>query len=310
MSNHNFKREIAWDTVEMVQNIQDFIKEHLIDEDFNMETVYKVSGYSKRQCERLFYKLKEMTINEYIRAIRLTESSFHLLGNERKTVLEIALDSSFKSHEGYTKAFSKKFGITPDAYRKAPLAIPLFIQYPVRAYYSYLYQKENLKMDKELMLCMISVVDKPMRKLLLLRSLKAHDYWSYCEEMGCDWEGLFNSIPEKMDVAAILELPEYLQKTGFSKIAAGIELPINYNGKMPINSEIVELTEGKMLYFQSDSFEKDEEFGLAIDSVFRAVDKYDIELYGYEYAFETAPKFNFGASAEMGAKMALPIRKR
>jgi AraC-like DNA-binding protein len=305
MSKENLKREIAWETVEVVQNMQDFIKEHIFDEDFDKEAVYIIAGYSPRQCERLFHKLKGMSISEYIRAIRLTESSFCLLGNERKTVLEIALDSRFKSHEGYTKAFSKKFGITPDAYRKAPLAIPLFIQYPVRAYYSYLYQRENLKMNKELMLCMISVVDKPKRMLLLLRSLKAHDYWSFCEEMGCDWEGLFNSIPEKIDIAAILELPKCLQKSGFSRIAAGVELPINYTGKIPVNCELVELTEGKMLYFQSDSFEKDEEFGIAIDSVFRAIDKYNIESYGYEYA----PKFNFGASTEMGAKMALPIRK-
>lgn len=92
-------------------------------------------------------------------------------------------------------------------------------------------------MGKETMLCMISIMDKPRRKLLILRSLKAHDYWSFCEEMGCGWSGT------------------------------------------------------------------------AIDSVLKAIDKYKIESYGYEYAFETAPKFNFGASKEMGAKMALPVRK-
>lgn len=185
MSNENLKREIAWETVEIVQGIQDFIKGHIFDEDFKKELVYMISGYSPRQCERLFQELKGMTICEYIRAIRLTESTFDLLENTKKTILEIALDSSFESHEGYTKAFRKKFGITPDAYRKAPLAIPLFIQYPVRAYFSYLYQKENIEMNKELMLCMISVVDKPKRKLLILRSLNAHDYWSFCEENGC-----------------------------------------------------------------------------------------------------------------------------
>lgn len=56
-------------------------------------------------------------------------------------------------------------------------------------------------------------------------SLKAHDYWSFCEEMGCDWEGLFNSIPEKLDLVAILELPTFLQKPDTSKIVAGVELP-------------------------------------------------------------------------------------
>lgn len=86
-------------------------------------------------------------------------------------------------------------------------------------------------------------------------------------------------------------------------------MPIDYTGRIPVNCEVVELEEGKMLYFQSDSFEKEEEFGIAIDNVFRAIDKYNIKSYGYEYIFEAAPKFNFGASTEMGAKMALPIRK-
>lgn len=164
-------------------------------------------------------------------------------------------------------------------------------------------------MNKDLMLCMISVVDKPKRKLLLLRSKNAYDYWSFCEEKGCEWEGLVNSIPEKMDLAALLELPECLQKTGFSKVAAGVELPCNYKGNIPDHYELLELPEGKMLYFQSEPFEKDEYFGIAIASVIKAIDEYDIKSSGYEFAFETAPKFNFGASPEMSAKMALPIRK-
>lgn len=39
---------------------------------------------------------------------------------------------------------------------------------------------------------------------------KAVDYWSFCEEKGCDWEGLFNSIDCKMDSVAIMKLPENL----------------------------------------------------------------------------------------------------
>lgn len=42
----------------------------------------------------------------------------------------------------------------------------------------------------------VSVVERPARKLIFLR-YNATDYFSACEEVGCEWEGFFNSIPEK-----------------------------------------------------------------------------------------------------------------
>ncbi|MGI6659693.1 MAG: hypothetical protein ACOX4N_09885 [Dethiobacteraceae bacterium] len=32
----------------------------------------------------------------------------------------------------------------------------------------------------------VTVIERPARKLILLRSKKATDYFSYCEEKGCD----------------------------------------------------------------------------------------------------------------------------
>ncbi|MOA43786.1 hypothetical protein D3C78_1659730 [compost metagenome] len=118
-----------------------------------------------------------------------------------ESILEIALDTQYESHEGYTRAFSEAFHITPNQYRKEPVPIPLFVQYPIRAYYTHLYQKEMIQMNKEALLCMVSAVDRPRRKLILLRSTQGHDYWSFCEEMGCGWKAyliafLINLIPQ------------------------------------------------------------------------------------------------------------------
>ena len=162
-------------------------------------------------------------------------------------------------------------------------------------------------MSKDVLICMVSVVERPKRKLLMIRSRNAHDYWSFCEEIGCDWEGLFNSISEKMDTAAILELPDFLKAQGYSNVAAGVELPLDYDKKIPDGCELVELDACKMIYFQSEKFDRDEDFCIAINSVLKAIADYDITAYGYQYATNLAPKFNFGASKELGAKMALPV---
>ncbi len=60
--------------------------------------------------------------------------------------------------------------------------------------------------------CIITLVHRKKRKLILLRSKKATEYFSFCEENGCDWEGLLNSNPYKLDTAAILTLPDFLIK--------------------------------------------------------------------------------------------------
>ena len=48
----------------------------------------------------------------------------------------------------------------------------------------------------------VTPIARPKRKLIVLRSKQAEDYLSFCNEMGCDWAGLFNSIPEKIDTEA------------------------------------------------------------------------------------------------------------
>lgn len=297
---------VGWDKIEVVQKMQDYIKKNVLQEEFDLNKMYETVGYSHRHCDRVFKELIGKTPQEYVKAIVISNSSQELLKTDKK-ILEIAINSNFESHEGYTRAFYHAFGITPRNYRKSPKPIPLFVQYPVKSYYSYLQKKEELKMEETTKLCMITIVEMPRRKLILLRSKKATDYFTYCEEVGCDWEGLFNSIPSKLETAAILELPKGLQKEGYSIIASGIEVPADYQGEIPENCEIVELEPGIMLYFESEPFETEEEFFPAIESVLKAVEKYEPENYGFQYADEIAPRFNFGG--EKTARYAIPVKR-
>ncbi len=34
-----------------------------------------------------------------------------------------------------------------------------------------------------------TAAQRPARKIILVRSVKATEYLSFCEEMGCDWDG-------------------------------------------------------------------------------------------------------------------------
>jgi AraC family transcriptional regulator len=298
-----------WEKINAVQRMQDYIRNH-INEKIKVEEIAKASGYSKRHATRIFKELLGRTPLDYVRAIRLTYSAKDLLQSQ-DNILDIAINTQFDTHEGFIRAFSNEFGIAPQKYRRERPPIKYFVQYPIKHYYSYLNVKEKKTMENKdtVMLCTVSIVERPKRKLLLMRAKKSHDYWSFCEESGCDWEGLFNSINCRMDNAAIMELPEKLIIEGTTNCAAGVEVPYNYDGKIPKDCDCIELPECTMMYFQSEPFENEDEFGKAINNVYKAMKDYNPKQYGFEYALELAPKYNYGASKEMGAKQAIPVKR-
>ncbi len=124
---------------------------------------------------------------------------------------------------------AKRFFIMPKEYRKQKIAMPLFTRHLVNHYYIL---KSGQTMGTTA-ICTVTPVTRPKRKLIYLPSHAATGYFDYCEAMGCEWEGLLNSIPEKFDTAALIELPDFLQTEGESKIASGVEVPLDYEKSLP-----------------------------------------------------------------------------
>lgn len=94
--------------VKAVVLAQEYIKAHHTDMGFSVENVCSAVGYSRRQLDRLFQKHMEITLCEYINAVVLSESAKKLLDIEN-SVIDVALDSHYQSHEGYTRSFVKRF---------------------------------------------------------------------------------------------------------------------------------------------------------------------------------------------------------
>lgn len=291
--------------LDTVVTAQEYIKIHCKDENFGIESVCADVGYSRRQLDRLFQRYLQMTLYEYIKAVTLTESAKSLL-ETNENILEVALKSRFDSHEGFSRSFAKRFGIAPEEYRKRQIAIPLFTQYPANHYRDV----KGEKIMDNTSVCTVIPVFREKRKLIYLPSKNADGYFSYCEEVGCDWEGLLNSVPEKLDTAALLELPDFLVEEGIGVTASGIEVPLDYDKPLPSGYKTATLSECIMLYFQSEPFENPDDFGEYIGKVFRAIENYDFERYGYKTAYNLAPYMNFGAETNTGARVAVPVIRK
>ena len=101
---------------ELILNAVNFAKQNATDNGISVEEVAKNAGFSIDYFNRIFLSHTGFTVNAYISYIRLKKAAF-LLRTTDKSVLDIALEIGYDSHEGFTKAFKKKYRVTPSEYR-------------------------------------------------------------------------------------------------------------------------------------------------------------------------------------------------
>lgn len=94
----------------------EYIEGHL-NENIGLRDVARETGYSYYHMTRLFSSILGETVGHYINRRRLYNASEKLLYSKHR-VIDIALDSGFKSPEAFSRAFKAVFGSSPVAYRK------------------------------------------------------------------------------------------------------------------------------------------------------------------------------------------------
>lgn len=92
-----------------------FILDHLADE-LRLDDIAGAAGFSAFHFHRIFSAFVGEPLGGYIRRLRLERSVYYLL-HTAKTITEIAFDTGFASHAGYTKAFRQYYGSAPSTVR-------------------------------------------------------------------------------------------------------------------------------------------------------------------------------------------------
>lgn len=294
-----------FETVIAVQKMQEYIDSHVC-EKITLKQLSCAAGYSPWYAARIFKEITGKAPFEYIRALRLTAAARALQGREQK-VIDVALDFVFDSHEGFTRAFSRAFGLPPKEYSRRTPPIQLFL--PVKAFDSYrAFHKGEIKMNgkKETKTIFVQVIERPARKLLLKRGVKATDYFAYCDEVGCDTWALLTSVKEALYEPAGMWLPKHLIKKGTSQYVQGVELPLDYHNEVPAGFDLIELPACKMMVFQGEPYQ-DEDFMDAIGEIWEKIDKFNPAIYGFRWAPEAAPRFQLEPLGYRGYIEARPV---
>ena len=107
----------------MTKNIQfdrykrliSFIDQNFKD-DINIQRIEQVCHYSYRNINRIFEAIHGETIGKYINRLRL-EKAAQYLKYSNMGVADIAFEVSFEERSSFNRAFKKKYGFTPSAFR-------------------------------------------------------------------------------------------------------------------------------------------------------------------------------------------------
>jgi AraC family transcriptional regulator len=75
------------------------------------------AGASTSTFQRAFSRIVGESPKQYTRRLQLERAALALLGSDA-SVLDVALDAGFESHEGFTRVFSRHFGTAPSEFRK------------------------------------------------------------------------------------------------------------------------------------------------------------------------------------------------
>jgi AraC-like DNA-binding protein len=294
-----------WDKIKAVQRMQDHIEAHLREE-ITMLALARAARYSPWHAARLFKDLTGKSPFEYIRSRRLSEAAENLRGSQRR-VLDVALDFVFDSHEGFTRAFARQFGVSPNRFRKSKTSVELFLPPQLRDGYLRRQQGEISVAQTPMKTVFVQVLDRPARRMIVKRGVKATHYFEYCEEVGCDVWDVLSGIDGAVQEPLGMWLPEAMKRPGTSTYVQGVEVPTEGTWEIPAGFEVMDLPACKMMVFQGPAFDE-AHFEEAIEALWDVMKLYRPETYGFAWADDDGPRFQLRPEGYRGYIEGRPVR--
>lgn len=107
-----------------LQKSIDYIENNL-KSNIELEQICKVAGYSISHFYRVFNAIVGCPVKEYVRRRKLSNAMFDIVTSKR-SIIEIAFEYGFESHEAFTRSFKLAYGAPPSSFRKAQVEPNLY----------------------------------------------------------------------------------------------------------------------------------------------------------------------------------------
>ena len=282
----------------IMDEIDACIKGHR-DEALTLRFLSRRLGYSEFYTTRKFKEITGMQFREYLRSRRLAFALKEVRDSD-KSLLDIAFDYGFSSHEAFTRAFKNAYGVTPSEYRKNPT--PVVLRTKMNTFNRYLLGLGEIGMTQSTDDVKIYFVTIPAHKFLHIRNYESNGYWDFWQKQaqipGQDCEticGLLDSIKGKLDddggseansgsgqlMAYINDPDGRLCAWGIPRVECyGVRLPADYNGEAPQPLLLTDIGEAEYIVFEHGPFDYEQENCSVEEKIEKAMAEFDYAANG------------------------------
>lgn len=311
----------------LIQEIDACIKRKE-DEELTLSALAEKLGYSEFYVSRKFREVSGMSLREYMGQRSLALALKEVRDTERG-LFEIALDYGFSSHEAFTRAFKRAYGISPGEYRKNP--VPVVLRTVLKPFDCYLMGNGGVSMESTTSDVKVYFVTIPAHKFLHIRNYESIGYWDFWQKQsqipGQDCEticGLLHSIPGKLDdnggdepdsgsgqVMAYINEPSGRVCSWGIPLAEGygVRLPADYAGEVPKQMQLMDVEEGTYIVFEHGSFDFATQNQMVEQKIEEAMRDFDYVSAGYELDITQGRVFYFYHDCKRFWKYVRPVRK-
>lgn len=319
---------------EWLRNIQRIIGEidlcikNCNSEEITLKRLSNSLGYSEFYVSRRFREISGMQFRDYLRYRRLAFALKDVRDTD-KSLLEIALDYGFSSHEAFTRAFKEAYGIAPSEYRQKP--VPVVMRTIIKPFDCYLLGIEGTGMAESTDDIKIYFVTIPAHKFLHIRNYESIGYWDFWQKQSlipgqdCDTIcGLLDSIKGKLDdlggdehdsgsgqiMAFVNEPTGRICSWGIPLAECyGVRLPMDYDGEVPPQMQLMDIPEGEYIVFEHGPFDFETENSIVEAEIEKAMKEFDYASAGY--CLDTMPGriFYFYHDCKRFWKYIRPVKK-
>lgn len=101
---------------ERIDRVVNFIGKNF-DKDLDLDTLCQVACFSKYHFHRLFTAYCGISLKAYIKWLKLKRAAHQLTVSKDGTIINIALNAGFESHESFSRAFKKVCGQSPSHFK-------------------------------------------------------------------------------------------------------------------------------------------------------------------------------------------------
>lgn len=314
-----------------VQQLVDRLDESIRQKQSDAVTLDALSrelGYSPGHISRKFREISGMRLRDYLRYRRLAFALVQVRDSDRG-LLDIALDHGFSSNEAFTRAFEEAYGVSPSAYRRAP--VPVVLRTLIRPFDCYLIEAGETSMESTNQQIKTYFITIPAHKFLHIRNYESVGYWDFWQKQslipGQDCEticGLLAGIPGKLDDLGGEESDSSSgQIMGFINAPTGricswgiplaesygVRLPADYSGPVPDRLRLMDVPEGEYIVFEHGPFDFETQNQAVEAMIEKTMAEFDYAAAGYALDTEPERVFYFYHDCTRYWKYVRPVRR-